>query len=25
VRGPAELTPVVKLVGFLTLRYDFPL
>jgi outer membrane receptor for ferrienterochelin and colicins len=24
-RGPAELTPVVKLVGFATLRYDFSL
>jgi outer membrane receptor protein involved in Fe transport len=24
-RGPAELTPVVKLVAFATLRYDFPL
>jgi outer membrane receptor for ferrienterochelin and colicins len=23
--GPAELTPVVKLVGFATLRYDLPL
>jgi outer membrane receptor for ferrienterochelin and colicins len=25
VRGPAELTPVVKLLGFATLRYDLPL
>jgi outer membrane receptor for ferrienterochelin and colicins len=25
VRGPAELTPVVKLTGFVTLRYDLPL
>jgi outer membrane receptor for ferrienterochelin and colicins len=25
VRGPAELTPVVKLIGFATLRFDFPL